>query len=227
MRLHRTYDDTTAYRLRVLCSILASQLVLWALFRFWPAIQPSTDPEALYHTSGQEVIQMEEILPTRQQQRKPPPPPPTIPVVVPDDVVLETELLIEDQMLVLEQYGEDEDAVEGQAGAGPPSFQAPSVGPKPLRFVEPEYTRDARRNRVRAEVVVQVLVDEKGGVREASVLERFLLSGSNDEKQAVPALNYGLEESALAAARRWMFQPARKDGQPVRSYTTLTFRFGV
>ena len=95
-----------------------------------------------------------------------------------------------------------------------------------MRFVEPEWPREARRKRIRADVLVEVLVDEKGLVREAKVVERFLYQGDSDQKEEVPELKYGLEEAAVAAAKRWMFQPARQDGNPVKSYKTITFSFG-
>ena len=43
------------------------------------------------------------------------------------------------------------------------------------------------------------LVDERGRVSKARVLERFVL-GKDEEKEPVSLLGYGLEESAIAAA---------------------------
>ena len=215
------------YRIRTLLCVVAAQLILLAIVNWWPLSYPEPDT-TIYHTKGQEIIAIEEIVQTRQQQKPPPPPPPLIPVVVPDDVVLDDIIEVEENLLVLEEYA---DALTDQALTPPAgnasSFKAPEVGPKPLRFVEPEYTRAARRRNVRAEIIVEVLVDEKGLVREATIVERFLYDNQNNEKTVVSGIEYGLEESALSAAQRWMFQPAKKNGQPVSSYTTLTFSFGV
>ncbi len=225
----RLYEQFHAYHLRLLVAIVCAELALLAAIWWWPRLDRDRVDDTIYNTRAQEVIAIEEIQPTRQFQKPPPPPPPLIPVIVPDDIIIEDELDIDDVYLRLEQYADElfQESQEGLPGAGQ-SSPAPEVGPKPLRFVEPEYTRAARRRQVRAEVIVEVLVDEKGLVREATIVERFLYEGTDDEqKEVVPELRYGLEESALAAARRWMFQPARQNGQPVKSYTTLTFSFGV
>ncbi len=39
-------------------------------------------------------------------------------------------------------------------------------------------------------------------------------------------LGHGLDEKAVEAVRKWKFQPAMKDGQPVETklYVTTTFR---
>jgi len=208
--------------------LAASLLVAIAVVKWWPPPDPE-DPSAItFSTRGQEVIAIEEIMPTRQAAQKPPPPPPLPPIVVSDDVVLdEIELDLADTFLSVEDPGQE---AIGEAGDQPvPSAQLVSaeVGPKPVRFVEPEYTREARKKKIRAEVVVEVLVDERGRVKEARVLERFLLGKDDTEKEPVQSLGYGLEEAALAAAGNWMFRPARQNGQAVRSYTTLTFSFGV
>lgn len=226
VRQERQEEYGALYRLRVLGCVIAAQLLLLALVRWWPL--PSLEKDTtVYHTQGQELIAIEEIMPTRQKQKPPPPPPPLVPVVVPDDVVLEDVVEIDENVLMLEEYADAALDQTGPQTGDAASFQAPEVGPKPLRFVEPEYTRAARRRNIRAEVIVEVLVDEKGLVRDARVVERFLYNNENDEKEVVSALDYGLEEAALAAAQRWMFQPAKQNGQPVRSYTTLTFSFGV
>ena len=89
--------------------------------------------------------------------------------------------------------------------------------------MEPEYTREARRARIRTEIVVEVQVSPTGQVLSATVVERYLLT---PRRRRVDTLGYGLEEAALAAARRWRFRPARVNDQPVASFTRITFSFG-
>ena len=223
----RAHQKSSMYRVRMLLSTVLAQLILIGLVHWWPSFSRSSPDTAIYDTRGQELIAIEEIQPTRQAQKPPPPPPPLIPVEVQDDLIIEEEIEISDQFLTLDEYADELFEQQQLSGNVGKSSKAPEVGPKPLRFVEPEYTRAARRKRVRAEVIVEVLVDEKGLVRNAKIVERFLYNGSGEEKELVSSLRYGLEESALAAAQRWMFQPARQNGQPVQSYTTLTFSFGV
>jgi protein TonB len=74
----------------------------------------------------------------------------------------------------------------------------------------PVYPAKALKERVRGLVIVQVLVQEDGGVREVRI-----------ERGARADLN----EAALEAARHWRFEPARKDGRFVRTYATIRFPF--
>jgi len=228
IRFDRSQEQSYKYRLRIQISIVVALLLSLAFVYWWPNINLSPNEDLIYNTRGQDLIAIEEIQPTKQTQKPPPPPPPLIPIVVDDDIIIEEEIEVEDQFLVLEEYAENlfEDTAEiTSAGSGSTS-KAPERGPKEMRFVEPEWPREARRKRIRADVLVEVLVDEKGLVREAKVVERFLYQGDSDEKEEVPELKYGLEEAAVAAAKRWMFQPARQDGNAVKSYKTITFSFG-
>lgn len=215
------------YRVRMLASIATALALVLAVVKLWPAPENPSPQAAVYEVGEREVIEIEEVQPTRQSEAKPPPPAPPIPILVPDDVALEDEEIeFSDNLLDVEESGDDALLQEGD---DEPTANAPgpTVGPKTVRFVEPEYTRAARRNRVRAELVVAVMIDERGQVQNTEVVERFLLDKDGSSKTPVNSLGYGLEESALSAADRWIFRPARKDGRPVASRTTLTFTFGV
>jgi TonB family protein len=78
--------------------------------------------------------------------------------------------------------------------------------------VLPEYSDEARRNRVQgnAEAVVVVLGDGK-------------VAGAEITK----SLGYGLDEKAAAAVKQWQFRPALKDGNPVPVYLTVSFGFNL
>lgn len=223
-----TYRNPLAYRLRMLLSTAATLLLLIAAVRFWPLPAATDESRAPYRIAAQEIIDIEQIQPTHQSLQAPPPPTPPIPIVVPDDVVLHDQEidLSDESRLNVEAPGSDEMIVDGPAD-GPPSTEGATFGPKAIRFVEPEYTPEARRRRVRAEVVIEVLVDPGGRVTQTRIEERFLLDKDGLERTPVAEIGYGLEQAALSAAKRWIFRPARTDGQPVPSYTTLTFTFGV
>jgi protein TonB len=203
--------------------LAGSLLVAVLTIRFWPL--PADDgKDIVYHVKGQEVIEMDEIIPTEQARKQPPPPAPIIPLIVPEDVVIEEyDFDIAENFLDIEEPSEDVEIVEANDTA---TSTRAETSPKPVRFVEPEYTREAQRKNIRAQVVVEVLVDERGRVQDAKILERFLL-GKEDTPEPVAELGYGLEEAAVAAAERWMFRPARQNGKPVRSYYQLTISFGV
>lgn len=231
MRRFARHDLREGYRPRVMACLAATLLLLIGAVKLWPPPEAAEAP-VTFHTRAPEVIQLEEVQPTRQEAgRKPPPPTPLLPIVVPNEVVLEeVPLELSDNRLPVEEPGATDDgaAPVPAPNAGPTGPVArPDTGPKTVRFVEPEYTREARRRKVRAELVVEVLVDERGRVQETKIVERFLLGEDQADRKPVAELGYGLEEAALAAAERWVFRPARHNGRPVASYTTLTFTFGV
>lgn len=78
------------------------------------------------------------------------------------------------------------------------------------------YPAAARGTGTWAEVVVAVVIDEKGAVRSPAV-ETSRIRGSAPES--------AFHEAALAAARQARYAPARERGVPVRSRSTLTFTF--
>jgi periplasmic protein TonB len=208
------------------CVVLSLLLAIGAI-RFWPMDQGFPDT-LVFDTRGQELIQVEEVLPTQQKRRRPPPPAPLTPVIVPDETVLD-EIEIElTENLITADLGEDEGEEEGEDAPTTGGVTRADSGPRAFRVVEPEYTREARRRKIRAEVIVEVLVNARGRVETARVINRYLLDGrDNQDREAVDILGYGLEESALSAAEQWMFRPAREGGKVVSSRTTLTFSFGV
>ncbi len=224
MRTPHRQHERAAYPLRMMASLAFTLGLVVLVVRLWPAPDRTASQAVVYRNLAPEVIALEEVMPTRQARPAPPPPVPPLPVLVPDEVPLEeVEINPDENRLLLDETGTDpfaaEGALEGTLAAAP-AFE---VGPKPVRFVEPEYTREARRARIRAEIVVEVQVSPTGQVLSATVVERYLLT---PRRRRVDTLGYGLEEAALAAARRWRFRPARVNDQPVASFTRITFSFG-
>ena len=74
----------------------------------------------------------------------------------------------------------------------------------------PAYTAEARRLKKEGEVLLEVVFTASGEVRVISVLQ---------------GLGYGLDESAVAAAKQLKFRPAKRDGQPVDSTAKLHIVF--
>ncbi len=228
MPLNRPNDPRRLYPERMGACIAAALLVLIGLFRWWPAGSGMPPPPRI-EAGEQERIRIEDVRPTRQaSDRRPPPPAPPPPVVVPDEMELEyQELDLSLSALPTLDPGDGGSAGDGP-GSGPAEApEAPLVGPRPIRFVEPEYTREARRKRIKAEIVVEVTVDEQGRASAPRVIERYLIPNGLASKEPVPSVGYGLEDSARAAALLWKFRPAHRGGKPVPSSTVLTFRFGV
>lgn len=78
-----------------------------------------------------------------------------------------------------------------------------------IRKVTPTYPTAARSARTAGMVVVSVDIDEQGDVVSAKSVEGPML----------------LRQAAESAAKQWKFQPARRNGQPVRSTQSIQFNF--
>ena len=86
----------------------------------------------------------------------------------------------------------------------------PPSKPKPISVPQPGYTEDAQAAAVEGKVRVQLTVDETG-----KVIDVKLIAG----------LGHGLDEAALAAARRATFEPALHCGKPTQATFTISMRF--
>lgn len=212
-----------AYRQRVLASLAGVLGLLLLLIHGWPAPSPSSDPP--FNDRPTDRIQITEIQPTHQSQRQSPPPPAPRPsVVVPNDEIIDYETDFGDSPLQVEVPADDPARRDG-ADTPLNDTRAPNTDARLLRNVQPRYPPSARSDGIRARVRVEVAITAEGQVENATVVERWRMSKTG-QVQPVGQLGYGLEAAALTAARRSLFRPARHNGRPVASRTTLTFTFG-
>ena len=79
-----------------------------------------------------------------------------------------------------------------------------------IRSPKPVYPPAARANGVSGKVEVQVVISEAGRVTNATAISGPMI----------------LRPAAAAAASQWVFNPATRDGIPVRTERVLTFTFG-
>ena len=84
------------------------------------------------------------------------------------------------------------------------------MAPVLLRHVRPEYTNDALRARIQGSVVLEALVLANGTVGRVTVTK---------------SLRPDLDQQAILAARQWLFQPGRQNGNPVDTIVTLILEF--
>ena len=101
-------------------------------------------------------------------------------------------------------------AVQQLAPAGPDACTQPVVRPKRSVSVQAKYTKDARQAEIEGLVRIEVTVDESG-----RVIAARLLNG----------LGYGLDEAALDAAKKCVFEPATLCGKPVVGTAIVAQRF--
>ena len=100
-------------------------------------------------------------------------------------------------------------AAEQQQG-NPPSPQSGVTEPVVISKVQPVYTKEARDNRITGTVELLCLVRTDGTVQVDSIRK---------------GLGYGLDESAREAVEQWQFEPGKKDGVPVPTYTAILVNF--
>jgi len=74
----------------------------------------------------------------------------------------------------------------------------------------PSYPKAAREAGIQGVVILDVIIDERGGVERVSVLK---------------TLSIGLDEAAVRAVKGWKFRPATLQGRPVRVQQTLSVNF--
>lgn len=84
--------------------------------------------------------------------------------------------------------------------------------PAPTYEPTPEYTPQARRDKIEGKVAVMIVVDAQGNV--------------TDAREVSKPLGDGLDENAVKAVKKWKFKPATRDGAPVpvRVVVEVTFR---
>ena len=84
------------------------------------------------------------------------------------------------------------------------------TAPRLLEAATPGYTDEAKKKKIEGEVVLTVIVNEKGDVTDPKVKK---------------GLGYGLDESSIEAAKYFKYKPGTKDDQPVAVRLDISFNF--
>jgi periplasmic protein TonB len=82
--------------------------------------------------------------------------------------------------------------------------------PIPIYKPDPEYSEEARKAKYSGTVLLAVIVDTDGKVRDPHV---------------VKSLGMGLDEKAMEAVEKWKFKPAMRGGMPVNVHATIEVNF--
>ncbi|MGQ9751314.1 MAG: TonB family protein [Thermoanaerobaculaceae bacterium] len=90
--------------------------------------------------------------------------------------------------------------------------EIPDVWPEPILTPKPSYPPLAARQKLGGTVILRVLVDETGTVRDVQVL-----------RGVKPDL--GLDAAAVAAVKNWRYKPAMKDGVRVKVWYSQSVPF--
>jgi TonB family protein len=95
---------------------------------------------------------------------------------------------------------------------GPGPAAGETAAPRLTQFVQADYPPEALAQGIEGAVLLQLSVDAAGHVTEARVLQ---------------GLGHGLDEAAVAAAGRFAFEPARRDGAAVPAVLRYRYRFSA
>ena len=156
-------------------------------------------------TEEQEVVQMEEIVQTKHQEKPPPPPRPPVPVEVPNDEVIDEQILNIDAELNLDRELEmpPPPAEEEEENFFVVVEQMPEIkgGLASIQRCV-NYPDMARKAGIEGRVIVQFIVNEQGKVE--------------DNAKVVRGIGGGADEEALRCVKQAEFRPGMQRGEPVR-----------
>ena len=208
-------DLRRTYGIFVEAGMVAALLLLILAFR--ANLQRGEGMEI--QTLEQEVVQMEDILQTKQIQKPPPPPRPPVPVEVPNDEI------IDDEDLDLDASLDIEEPLANLPPPPPPEEEEEEPEPEIFVVVEemPEligglgeiqrkikYPEIARKAGVEGRVILQFIVNENGDVTEPTV---------------VRGIGAGCDEEALRVVREAKFKPGKQRGKAVKVKMSLPITF--
>jgi protein TonB len=100
----------------------------------------------------------------------------------------------------------------GNAGGGPKRVGGGVLAPVVLYSPEPEFSEEARQAHTQGNVLVYLVVDEKGLPQRVRVVQ---------------GIGMGLDEKALEAVRQYRFKPAMENGRPVKVEIQIEVTFTI
>ncbi|HKL19273.1 MAG TPA: energy transducer TonB [Halalkalibaculum sp.] len=204
------------YTLLLEIGLILSLVIFIALMR---VPLKSAASEDIVFTTQDEVVKMEEIEQTEQEKQPPPPPRPQVPVAVPNDEIVEEEVLNIDAELNIDEKidmppppaekKETEDEEEENF------FVVVEEMPELIGGIQSlqqkiEYPDRARKAGIDGKVIIQFIVNEEGEVEDPRVIR---------------GIGGGCDEEALRVVKQAQFKPGKQRGQPVRVQYSLPIFF--
>lgn len=156
-------------------------------------------------------LELEDIIQTEIIETPPPPPRPPVPIEVPDDAIIDDELLDLDAFLDIDSGFDLPPPPPPEEDDEPEIFvvvenMPEMVGGQQALYSALRYPDIARRAGIEGRVIIQFVVDETGTVRDPIVLRS--------------AGGGGLDEAAIEAIQKVSFTPGMQRGRPVKVQMT-------
>jgi protein TonB len=215
MRKVREVDLRLSYNLHLQIGFIVSIAIFLILFK---VNMPTKVPSPIL-IEEQEEIFIEEVIQTKQIETPPPPPPrPPVPVEVPNDEILEDEIIDLDTELDLDGPLDLPPPTPPKSEETQDDFfvvveQMPQlIGGLASLQKKVRYPEMARRAAIEGRVTIQFIVNEQGKVENPRVIR---------------GIGGGCDEEALKAVMTARFKPGMQRGRPVRVQYSLpiVFRF--
>ncbi len=190
-------------------------IVVLVIFLVAMKLDLSGEQKEVDLTEEQEVVKMEEIVQTKHKEKPPPPPRPPVPVEVPNDEVVEDQVLDINADLNLQDKLEMPPPPDNQEEEEEDFFVVVEQMPKLKGGLAKlqgcvNYPEMARKAGIEGRVIVQFIVNEKGNVEEPKV---------------VRGIGGGADKEALRCVKQSNFQPGMQRGNPVRVQYSLPVVF--
>jgi protein TonB len=214
MRKVREVDLRLSYNLHLQIGFIVSIAIFVILFK---VNMPTKVPSPIL-IEEQEEIFIEEVIQTKQIETPPPPPRPPVPVEVPNDEILEDEIIDLDTELDLDGPLDLPPPTPPKSEETQDDFfvvveQMPQlIGGLASLQKKVRYPEMARRAAIEGRVTIQFIVNEQGKVENPRVIR---------------GIGGGCDEEALKAVMTARFKPGMQRGRPVRVQYSLpiVFRF--
>lgn len=187
-----------------------------ALFLLAFKVEFRNESTIMMTVEEQETVKMEVVEQTSQVKAPPPPPRPQVPVEVPNEEVIEDEIIDLDADL-------DMNAIDLPPPPPPPSDDEPEeeiflvveqqpelIGGMASIWKNISYPDIARKAGIEGRVTVQFIVDEQGDISNVTV---------------VRGIGGGCDEEALKAVKKAKFKPGMQRGRPVKVRYSLPIVF--
>ena len=206
LRLGVHGEEKSTYRVRLEKALIIALLVSVSMFLVSRRIP--TRPRKLLKLSGLPTLTMDVTPRTTQGGLRRPPTLPQVPIPTED------EYLPEDETIEITRFDlfEDIPLFDGVGGSGGGGSYRGIGRPRPIREVIPEYPSSERKRGIEGVVILEILVSHEGYVDSVRVLSNTTRSNR-------------LERSAVEAAYKSQYVPAKRDGRNVPIWIQRPYRF--
>lgn len=190
-------------------AVITLGLIIMA-FAFFPDLKN----QVVLKTEVQEVVKVEEIEVTKQEVKPPPPPRPQVPVMVPNDQVMEDEVVYDSELKV-EDTPPPPPPVAATEEEEATIFEVVEDQPEPFGGIDGikklvVYPEIAKKAGIEGTVVIRAAIDEKGNVIKTVVAK---------------GIGAGCDEAAVDAVKKTKFKPGSQRGKPVKVWLSIPIKF--